>query len=237
VTAMAKNPKVSVVILTKNSENVIGDCLDAVFNQTFKDFEVIVVDGNSVDRTIDIVKNTPAKIVMEEGKGKKRFGYARNLGVRAAKGEVVAFVSSDCIPEKNWLEKLIEPLGGKVVATFGRQVFVGEEEDSLGSKVLGKYISLRMEKMFDGEFPPWYYSTVNSSVKRETVKKLGWFDEELKACEDQDLGFRIVGKGYEIKYCPNAIVYNRETTQPIVYAKKRVGDLKEFEKVKRRYLQ
>ena len=236
MTAMAKNPKVSVVILTKNSEKVIGDCLNAVFNQTFKDLEAIIVDGNSTDKTIDIVKSTPAKIVMEEGKGKKRFSYARNLGVRAAKGNMIAFVSSDCVPEKNWLEKLIEPLGGKVVATFGRQVFVGEDEDGPGSKVLGKYISLRMGKMFDGEFPPWYYSTVNSSVKRKIVKDLGWFDEGLKACEDQDLGFRIVEKGYKIKYCPNAIVYNRETTKPIVYVKKRMGDLKEFEKVKRRYL-
>lgn len=227
----------SVVILTKNSEKVIGDCLDLVFSQSFNDFKVIIVDGNSKDRTIEIVKKYPVKVVLEEGGGKKsRFGYARNLGVKAAKGDVIAFMSSDCVADKNWLKNLIRPLGGKTVASFGRQVYLRGESRNPISKILGKYISLRMKRLFESDFPRWYYSTVNSCIKRKIVNELGGFDENLKSCEDQDIGFRIVKKGYKIRYSPEAIVYNKETTQLFEYVKKRVRDLRELKKVKRRYL-
>ena len=119
-----KNPLVSVVIPVYNSASTIEACLGSVIGQSFKDFEVVVVDNNSTDGTRSMVKRAQKKdgrvrCILEKVQGR---GPARNKGLRSAKGEVMAWTDSDCTVPSDWLEKLARPiLDGKADAVQGGQ--------------------------------------------------------------------------------------------------------------------
>ena len=95
------NPNISVIIPFYNSETSLEHCLSAVYKSNYKNFEVIAVSDNSLDRSDEIAKKFPCKIV----KLKKNYGsgYSRNIGSRLAKGNILVFLYSDVIIKKNSL--------------------------------------------------------------------------------------------------------------------------------------
>jgi glycosyltransferase involved in cell wall biosynthesis len=84
---------ISVIIVTKNEEKTIKSCLKSIFDQSYKPFEVILVDGNSTDGTVEKAKRFPVKIIRESGRGSP--ANARNLGAQAASGEILFFLDAD----------------------------------------------------------------------------------------------------------------------------------------------
>ena len=115
-----KKDLVSIIIRTKNEENWIVSCLNAIVQQNYKKFEIIIVDNFSNDKTINLAKKFPVKIL----KIKKFFpGKAINLGIKNSSGEYIVCLSAHCIPKnKSWLKKLINNLKNKKVgAVYGRQ--------------------------------------------------------------------------------------------------------------------
>jgi glycosyltransferase involved in cell wall biosynthesis len=111
-----KNSAISVIIPALNEENYIGTLLESLKAQTFKDFEVIVVDGNSKDRTRDIAKKY-AKVVVEK---RPNMGLAKNTGAKLAKGEIIFFTDADSKLSKNLLKTYYELFKEKdVVAATG----------------------------------------------------------------------------------------------------------------------
>ncbi|MEM2778298.1 MAG: glycosyltransferase family A protein, partial [Candidatus Jordarchaeales archaeon] len=110
--------KVSVVILTRNSAATIRKCLESILHQTRKPDEIIIVDGSSVDGTLDIVKHFPVKIFSEPGLG---YGHARNIGVQKAEGDIVFFIDADCYAEPDWIEKILPHFkNSDIAAVTGR---------------------------------------------------------------------------------------------------------------------
>jgi glycosyltransferase involved in cell wall biosynthesis len=97
---------VSVIIPTKNEEQVIQECLSFVFNQSLKPTEVILVDGCSTDATVKIAQQFPVKVIIE--KGQTSLPNARNLGVENAKGEVILIMDADVILDKNCIENAVK---------------------------------------------------------------------------------------------------------------------------------
>lgn len=100
-------PKFSIIIPVYNVEEYIKKCLDSVFAQTEKDFEVIVVNDGTKDNSMDIVKNYEVKMINQENKG---LSAARNKGVKEAKGEYIIFLDSDDYIEKNLLQEIKKSL-------------------------------------------------------------------------------------------------------------------------------
>ncbi len=100
-------PKYSIIIPVYNVEKYIKRCLDSVFNQTEKDFEVIVVNDGTKDNSMDIVKNYNVKIINQKNMG---LSEARNNGVKNAKGEYLVFLDSDDYIEKDLLKELNKSL-------------------------------------------------------------------------------------------------------------------------------
>ncbi|MDD5888451.1 MAG: glycosyltransferase [bacterium] len=100
-------PKFSIIIPVYNVEEYIKKCLDSVFNQTEKDFEVIVVNDGTKDKSMDIVKNYQVKIINQKNQG---LSAARNKGVEEAKGEYLIFLDSDDYLEKNLLREIKKSL-------------------------------------------------------------------------------------------------------------------------------
>ena len=100
-------PKFSIVIPVYNVEKYIKRCLDSVFNQSFKDFEVIVVNDGTKDNSMDIVENYDVKIITQKNQG---LSVARNTGVKKAKGEYIIFLDSDDYIEKDLLKNINKSL-------------------------------------------------------------------------------------------------------------------------------
>jgi glycosyltransferase involved in cell wall biosynthesis len=94
---------ISVIIPTYNEEKNIERCLKAFENQTIsrKDFEIIIVDGQSTDKTIEIAEKYADKVIQQVSKG---VGGARNDGARIAKGDILVTTDADCVPYHEWLE-------------------------------------------------------------------------------------------------------------------------------------
>ena len=103
-------PKFSIIVPVYNVEDYISECLLSIMNQTEKDFEVIVVNDGSKDKSIEIAKKYPVKIINQENQG---LSEARNTGVKHAKGEYILFLDSDDYWEKDLLKNLKQELKDK----------------------------------------------------------------------------------------------------------------------------
>lgn len=134
--------KVSIIIPTYNEEKVISNCLESLREQTLKDFEIILVDDGSTDKTLQIIENCRRRRASPlAGKLKIRNltllkqshmgpGPARNLGVSIARGEILVFVDSDMTFAPIFLEKLIEPIERREAkGTFSKDELVANNEN------------------------------------------------------------------------------------------------------------
>ena len=113
---MCSQAKISVIIPVKNEADKIERCLEAVFNQSLKPHEVIVVDGHSTDKTVENARKFQVKVLYEDYH--TRSG-ACQIGVERAKGDFVTFTDADCIPKKSWLENIIEVFNERYIGVGG----------------------------------------------------------------------------------------------------------------------
>ena len=110
--------RISVIIPVYNNELTIRSCLDSIFNLNYSNFEVIVVDDCSSDKSIDIVRNYSCRIVsLPENMGA---GAARDKGVSEATGEIVAFIDADCVVSKDWLDRINRGMMQDIIGISGR---------------------------------------------------------------------------------------------------------------------
>ena len=105
------NPKISAVVCARNEENFIEDCLWYLKNQTLKP-EIIVVDGHSTDKTVKIAKKYADMVVFDNKRG---ISDARNVGWKTAKGDIIAYCDADCLPPKDWIEKVAKYIDDNLI--------------------------------------------------------------------------------------------------------------------------
>ena len=194
---------ISIIIRTKNEEKWINHCLKMIFDQNFKNFEIIIIDNNSTDATLEIAKRFKIKKIFNI----KNFlpGKAINIGVRKSIGEFVVCLSAHCIPKnKNWLSNLYKNISKnkKVAGVYGRQIPVSfsnpiDKRDLLITFGLDKRIQVKDN----------FFHNANSIFKKEIWKKFP-FDSKVKNVEDRLWGKQIIKAGYNIIYEPEAIVYH-----------------------------
>lgn len=118
--------KVTIIIPTYNEQGVIGDCLASLNKQTFKNFEVIIVDDGSTDGTLEVSRDLKLKYkLLTLHQNHKGAGSARNMGVKKADGNILVFVDADMTFDKNFVKKLVDPIiKGKSRGTFSKEEFV-----------------------------------------------------------------------------------------------------------------
>ena len=193
--------KVSIIIRTKNEETWISSCLRAVFAQTYKNFEVILVDNNSFDRTVDIAKQFKVNVIqISEFKP----GKAINDGIRASNGDIIVCLSGHCIPVNEvWLEKIIKNLEDEVVAgVYGRQQAMSFSSD-IDKRDLFNLFGFDKKVQIKDSF----FHNANSAFRREIWEKYP-FDENASNIEDRLWGNIIIKAGLHIIYEPEASVYH-----------------------------
>jgi len=204
-----KTPKVSVIIPTYNSAQYICETLDSVLAQTYKDYEIIVVDDGSTDNTREVLKPYMSKIkyIYKENGGP---ASARNVGIKNARGEYIAFLDSDDIwlPEK--LEKQIEYLQSNPDIALVYSDCIRFNENGVCQRKSNVY-HLREGYIFFKLLEGNFITTSTVIVRRECLDKVGYFDEELddlKHSEDYDLWLRI-SRSFKIGYIREPLVKYR----------------------------
>ena len=197
------NPFVSIIVRTKNEDFWIGKCLNEIFNQKYKNFEVILVDNNSKDKTISIVKKNFPKVKIINYKSKIFLpGKALNLGIKKSKGSLVAMISGHCIPKnENWLNNLVQNFkNSDVIACYGRQ----EPSDiSEPNDVRDLTYLFGLDKKIQIKDP--FFHNANSMIRKSTWKK-NQFDETIKHIEDRLWASSVLKNGKKIIYEPNSSV-------------------------------
>ena len=198
---MRKEKKVSIIIRTKNEEQWIEMCLRKIYEQTYKNFEIIIVDNLSKDKTIDKIKKYNCKIVKI-----KKFihGKAINMGVSKSTGEIIVCLSAHCIPvDKDWLKHLILDLNKKNIgAIYGKQLPL-PYSSPLDKRDL--YNTFGEEKRIQSK--DTFFHNANSAFKKKLWNKIK-FDEKILHIEDRVWAHDILQLGYKIIYQPKSKVYH-----------------------------
>jgi len=199
----ADKHKVSVILLTKNSASTVQKSMNSIFQQKRKPDEVVVVDGNSGDGTLEVVKKYPVKLVTEQGLG---FGYARNLGVKNASGDIVFFLDSDCYAEPDWIGNALSRFDSNphVVGVTGQtRLWNTESAVARFLAYVGGRVNMPAERKYVKIAP-----TMNLALRREAIDEVGGFDENLIRCEDTDLTYKI-SQNHKILYDPSMVIWFR----------------------------
>lgn len=194
---------ISVIILTKNEEKNIGKCFDYLYKQTYSDFETIIVDGNSTDSTVEIAESYGMKIIKED-KDKGGFGYARNLGVKNTKGDLIVFLSADTflIDERTFEKLLISYEKYGVDGVWCKLLFPKEPLGIYFSRVFEEPLKI-MDK-WDVRPPR---TTCFLIINKNVFESVGLFDEDFKdGVEDQDFLYRLHKSGRKLLYDPKVSV-------------------------------
>lgn len=217
---------ISILIRCKNEEAYIGDVLSVIFEQFIDiDFEVIVLDSGSTDRTLDITKKFNVKIC-EMPPEEFTFGYSLNKGISLTSGEIVCCLSAHCVPVSNyWLKELIAPiLSGKAHATIGRQIPI---------KGLNPFEELAVSSYFPSDeesnkLP--HLSNANCAFSRDLWED-NKFDENILGWEDY-LWYLQIKSRYKIIYCPKASVYHSHPFSIKYIVERAYGDGKALRYIK-----
>jgi glycosyltransferase involved in cell wall biosynthesis len=215
---MQKTPKVTVLIPTYNCAKYLPQAVESALKQSYQDFEVLVIDDGSTDDTAAIVRGLTARhpekvrYIHQENAG---LAEARNAGIKAAQGELIALLDADdmWLPER--LQKGVaaieaDPSIGLVHANITR---ISESGDILDTPA-------RVEGTFKGNmFLPIFLRQVHISCptvmfRKACCEKVGYFDSYLTrlGCEDRDLWLRIA-QNYKVVYVPEVLAYYRVSSQ------------------------
>ena len=198
---------VSCIITTKNEREVIGALLSSIKTQSYKNFEIVLVDNDSTDETVKIAKTFGAKIFTY---GPERSAQ-RNFGVKKAKGKYALILDADMVLTKNALADCVEKF---------------EKDDGLGALVIpeksfgeGFWTKCRA---FEREFYVGEPSIEAARCFRKDIfLKFGGYDENITGPEDYDLPLRIKKAGNKIGRIKSYILHNERRFSPIKSAKKK----------------
>jgi glycosyltransferase involved in cell wall biosynthesis len=208
---MTADPVMSVIVPVWNGEARIGQCIEALKNQTLRAdlFEIIVIDNGSTDSTVSVVARHSDVILLQEPQPGSY--AARNAGLTRARGEYVAFTDSDCTPQKDWLEQGLSAVEGRadVGVVAGRVAFC-EPVGTYDRACLNyeRHLSMRQEESVRSGLA----ITANWFSRKSILLEHGGFDATLKSGGDHELSHRIFKAGFRTVYLPTAVVVHPPRT-------------------------
>lgn len=217
-------PKISIVIVTFNSEKYIQPCLDSIIKQDPPVPEVILIDNGSLDSSRSIMKDKYPRILLIENKVNEGACRARNQGISAASGEWILVLDCDIVLEAGFLRNSLSYMAGlapdagsiqpkilcpdkKTIYSSGiRFTWLGRFYD-IGKGKSSSSVCARAADIYGGcAAAVFYRKKMLDSVKDEN----GYFDERFFfLVEDVDLAFRARQKGWTAKYNPTAVCYHQ----------------------------
>jgi glycosyltransferase involved in cell wall biosynthesis len=202
---------ISIIVPTYNRKIFLENCLKSLFNQTYpkNQYEIIVVDDGSTDGTREMIKelktDSNLRYFYQENQGP---AAARNLGIKNAKGKIIAFIDSDCVADKDWLVNLIKGFNkNKKIAGVGGQIKALNPQNLI-EKYSEMFMYNHKELIEEIKSEPPHLGTANCAYWIKLVKKIGLFDPLFRCGEDVDLSWRLYFVGYRFLYEPKAILFH-----------------------------
>ncbi|MCL2134116.1 MAG: glycosyltransferase [Candidatus Bathyarchaeota archaeon] len=202
-------PKVSVIVCSMNNEETIEECLQSLLSQNYPQghIEIILVDGGSKDRTVQIAKKYPVKVHQVTLNCPAAYNYAQRIACYS----ILGFVDSDAKVEADWLRKLVTRIDEENVGGVSGSIDTWNVKNpwarSIGYELKVRYCRIGR---YTGRI-----ATMNLLLKRNVIEDVGGWAEDMPSQYDTEFGYRLALKGYKIAYEPTAVCYhyNRSTLQ------------------------
>lgn len=215
---------VSVIIVNWNGKHFLKECLVSLYNQNYKNIEVIFVDNNSKDGSVEYVKNNFLKTKIVENKENLGFAKANNIGYEESAGDYVLFLNNDTKVTKNFLSELVKVLeSDKKIAGAQSKILLMDDPTKLDS--VGAFLTntgfLYHYGIAKKDSPKYYkqidiYSAKGACMifKREVLEKIKVdgeiFDSRYFAYfEETDMCHRVWLAGYKIVFAPKSVIYHK----------------------------
>lgn len=210
-------PLVSVIVVNYNGLNLLGDCLESLKGQVFRDFELIVVDNASTDGSVRFLRDNYPEVKVVENPANLGYGAAINAGIGISKGEYIVVLNNDTKADPRWLEKLLSAAGEDKDAGMWASKIMNYHSpgiiDNTGLLMYRDGLARgrgRLEK--DREFAEevFFPSGCAGLYKRQMLDEIGLFDEDFFLyLDDVDIGLRARLAGWKCVYVPDAVVYHK----------------------------
>lgn len=201
-------PYITIVIPVFNGEETIDLCLASVTSLDYPDssYGIILVDNGSTDATLEIAQKYNITVLHEPDI--KSSYAARNKGILAAKGELIAFTDADCIVTPGWLKHLVQHWDDPTIGCFAGEIEAYQPE-TLVEKFSDRAGILRQAGTLSCPYLP-YTQTANSAYRKEVFDKVGLFVPEMTSGGDADISWRMQKQlGLKIKFIPEALIYHK----------------------------
>lgn len=213
-------PKVSVVVAVYNGGRTLRACLDSLLRLNYPDYEVIVVDDGSSDATPQIASLYPAiRYVRQEHRG---LSVARNTGLAAAQGEIVAFTDADCEPDEDWLYYVVNDLQrGQYVGVGGHNLLPAEDLP-VAAAVLAAPGGPAHVMLTDREAE--HIPGCNMAFWKWALEQIGGFDPLFTtAGDDVDVCWRLLEQGGRLGFSPGGFVWHHRRPTARSYLRQQAG--------------
>ena len=212
-------PRVSVVICAYNAGDTLDDCLDSLGRLNYPDFEVIVVNDGSRDATGDIARRYPVRLIEVPNGG---LSAARNIGLSAATGEIVAYTDADVRVDPDWLTYLVQPfLTSDVVGSGGPNVVPAD--DPFVAQCVARAPGGPTHVLLDDRIAE-HVPGCNMAFRREALLAIGGFNPVyLRAGDDVDICWRLQAKKWQLGFSPSALVWHHHRPSIKAYWRQQAG--------------
>lgn len=205
----AVKPAISVVLATKGNKLVLLErCIKSLQNQSFRDFEIILVYKIFPEQLRELFETCNIVTLKEN---LSTLGAARNLGVKHAKGELVALIDDDCEASEDWLKKIYSTfLRYPSLVCLGGPHFTPQEESQKNPLrfVEGSFLESHMQKTHLDRSAIGKIAGCNVAYRKVIFEKIGYLDETLKSGEDWEFHRRLAENGYNMRYDPEISVWH-----------------------------
>ncbi len=214
-------PKVSVVVASYNGARTLRTCLLSLQHLNYSNYEVILVDDGSTDDSAEIAKNFPYARYIRHKKN-QGLSVARNTGIQAATGEIVAFTDSDCRADEDWLHYLVGDLLNSRFVGIGGHNFLPPEDSWVASAVMmspGGPAHVMLTDRIAEHIPG-----CNMAFYKWALDEIGGFDPIFRAAgDDVDICWRLQQRGYRIGFSPAGFVWHYRRSNVRAYLKQQHG--------------
>ena len=216
---LAETPRVSVIVCSYNGGRTLDQCLRSLLALDYPDYEVIVVDDGSTDDTRAILARYPeVRALHQPNEG---LSVARNAGLRAATGDIIAYTDSDCFADPDWLTHLVYQLQHSGSAAVGGPNLT--PEDGWAAACVAACPG-QPTHVLESDQVAEHIPGCNMAFRREALEAINGFDPLYrKAGDDVDVCWRLQQAGSWITFAPGAFVWHHRRQNPRAFLRQQAG--------------
>jgi GT2 family glycosyltransferase len=205
------SPKVSVIIVNYNGKMLLEKCLESLFKVNYDNFEVILVDNNSTDETVEFVTKNYPSIILIKLDSNKGFAEPNNIAAKIAKGDFLLFLNNDTIVTPNFITELLSVFTSNSNIAICQSLLLKPDGqlDSSGDFIDRLGVVYNSTSTIDSIREISSARGASMIIRKKIFKELHGFDEKFfVSFEDVDLGWRTWIRGYKVVINPKSIVYH-----------------------------